>query len=198
VTGLSSKLNARVEVLLSGGGAGGSVGPILLFEVRPTAVADLYTGAIGNVTFAVAAGAGLRANDTDPDGDALTVTAGTFATSQGGSVTIAADGSFTYRSPLGFEGADTFSYTLSDGFLTAPGSATVNVAEVVWFVDSRRRRRQRAVERRSGPWPRSTRSRGRPDAAGERLRLRRDRGATYAGAITLLAGQRLWGNGGRW
>ena len=38
----------------------------------------------------------LDANDTDLDGDALSVVAGTFATSQGGSITIAADGSYTY------------------------------------------------------------------------------------------------------
>ncbi len=198
VTGLSSKLNARVEVLLSGGGAGGSVGPILLFEVRPTAVADLYTGAIGNVPFAVAAGAGLRANDTDPDGDALTVTAGTFATSQGGSVTIAADGSFTYRSPLGFEGADTFSYTLSDGFLTAPGSATVNVAEVVWFVDSAAA--AGGSGRSEAPFQtvaafNAIQGAGPTPAQVDDYVSVRDRGATYAGAITLLAGQRLWGSG---
>ncbi|KAA0111904.1 Ig-like domain-containing protein [Mycolicibacterium sp. P1-5] len=33
---------------------------------------------------------------SDPDGDALTFTAGTFSTVNGGSITVAADGSFTY------------------------------------------------------------------------------------------------------
>ena len=38
----------------------------------------------------------LDFNDTDLDGDALTVTPGTFATNQGGSLVLAADGSYTY------------------------------------------------------------------------------------------------------
>ena len=38
----------------------------------------------------------LDFNDTDLDGDALTVVAGTFATTQGGSLVLAADGSYTY------------------------------------------------------------------------------------------------------
>ena len=46
----------------------------------------------------------LDTNDTDLDGDALSVVAGTFATSQGGSITIAADGSYTYTPAANFNG----------------------------------------------------------------------------------------------
>ena len=59
----------------------------------------------------------LDANDTDVS----TVTRsalspGTFATTQGGSITIAADGSYTYtRRPLNFNGIDTVDYTVTDG-----------------------------------------------------------------------------------
>lgn len=198
VAGLANKLDARIEVLISGGATGGSAGPILQFEVRPTAVADGYSGAIGNVPFAVAAGAGLKANDTDPDGDPLTVTAATVATSQGGTATIAADGSFTYRSPLGFEGADTFAYTVSDGFLTAPGTATVNVNEVVWFVDSAAA--PGGSGRSEAPFQtvaafNAIQGAGLTPAQADDFISLRDRGGTYAGAITLLAGQRLWGSG---
>ncbi|MCQ4349100.1 retention module-containing protein, partial [Pseudomonas stutzeri] len=38
----------------------------------------------------------LLANDSDVDGDSLSVVAGTFVTAQGGSIVIAADGSYTY------------------------------------------------------------------------------------------------------
>ncbi len=36
--------------------------------------------------------------DADPDGDVITVTAGTFTTAQGGTVVVQANGDFTYTS----------------------------------------------------------------------------------------------------
>ena len=45
----------------------------------------------------------------------LTVVAGTFATTQGGSITIAADGSYTYTPAANFNGVDTVDYTVTDG-----------------------------------------------------------------------------------
>lgn len=54
-------------------------------------------------------------NDTDVDGDTLTVLAGTFATTQGGSVTINADGTFSYLGATNFNGADSFDYKVLDG-----------------------------------------------------------------------------------
>ena len=54
-------------------------------------------------------------NDFDPEGDNQTVTnVGTFPTTQGGSITIAADGSYTYTPPAGFTGEDTFEYFITD------------------------------------------------------------------------------------
>ncbi|WJH41457.1 Ig-like domain-containing protein [Aliirhizobium terrae] len=52
------------------------------------------------------------ANDTDPDGDTLTITA---ASAGNGSVTINADGTITYVPQLNFNGVDTIVYTISDG-----------------------------------------------------------------------------------
>ncbi|MDH3448243.1 MAG: retention module-containing protein, partial [Gammaproteobacteria bacterium] len=60
----------------------------------------------------------LDANDTDLDGDTLSVVAGTFATAQGGSITIATDGSYTYTPAANFNGIDTVDYTVTDGNLT--------------------------------------------------------------------------------
>lgn len=103
--------------------------------------------AIGNTTFVVGATAPGTAHvnigahtvltgDTDIEGDTLTVTAGTFATTQGGSITIAANGTFTYLPAAGFEGNDTHSYTLNDGNGgTDTGLITIAVDEVVWYVD---------------------------------------------------------------
>lgn len=63
----------------------------------------------------------------DVDGDSLSITAGTFATGNG-SVTIAADGSFTYTPHNGYIGPDSFAYSFSDGHGgTATGTATIDV-----------------------------------------------------------------------
>jgi T1SS-143 domain-containing protein len=72
----------------------------------------------------------LVANDSDPDGDALTAVAGTFATAQGGSVTINADGSYVYTPAANFSGTDSFSYTVTDGTLTDSGTVTLTVGAV--------------------------------------------------------------------
>ena len=72
----------------------------------------------------------LDANDTDVDGDALSVVAGTFATTQGGTIVIAADGSYTYTPAANFNGTDTVDYTVTDGSLTDVGTLTITVAAV--------------------------------------------------------------------
>lgn len=63
-----------------------------------------------------------RLNDSDPDGDALTITA--VGTASHGT-TSKTSGTVTYVPAAGWSGLDTFTYTISDGQLTA--SATVNV-----------------------------------------------------------------------
>jgi len=69
--------------------------------------------------------------DSDADGDALTVIpAGPFATAQGGTVTVLADGTFTYQPPANYTGPDSFDYTVTDGANTDVGSVTINVVAV--------------------------------------------------------------------
>ena len=65
----------------------------------------------------------VLANDSDPDGDSLTVTT---ATATNGTVTINADGTLGYVPNDGFSGADTITYTVSDGN-GGTGTATVAV-----------------------------------------------------------------------
>ncbi|MEB4591017.1 Ig-like domain-containing protein [Candidatus Thiothrix sp. Deng01] len=65
----------------------------------------------------------VLANDSDPDGDTLSVTANTNPAN--GAVTRSGN-SFTYTPNNGFSGADTFTYTISDGKGGA-SSATVTV-----------------------------------------------------------------------
>ncbi|MEP3225399.1 MAG: Ig-like domain-containing protein [Parasphingorhabdus sp.] len=54
----------------------------------------------------------ILANDSDPDGDDLSVTA---ASAANGTVVINPDGSVTYTPNAGFNGTDTITYTMSDG-----------------------------------------------------------------------------------
>ncbi len=103
----------------------------------PVAVDDTYQ-AIGNVQINVPDGAGdLTSNDSDPDGGPVTAVAGSSTSANGGDVTVNADGSFTYNPPPGFEGADTFTYTINGA--SAPSNTatvTINVAGMIWFVDA--------------------------------------------------------------
>lgn len=71
----------------------------------------------------------VLSNDTDVDGDALTVTNKTNGTN--GTVAISADNTFvTYTPNAGFDGDDTFTYTVSDGDLTDTGTVVVTVVPV--------------------------------------------------------------------
>lgn len=70
-------------------------------------------------------------NDGDANGDALTVTAFNDATTAGGWVSVAADGSFVYTPAAHFSGADSFDYVVSDGKGGSAGaSVSLNVAGV--------------------------------------------------------------------
>ena len=114
----------------------------------PTAGPDTYSGAIGNTLaargttpsgpFVALTGDLLKANDSDEDGDPITVQAGTVATTGGGSATVNADGSFTYLPGVGDKSQnDSFTYTVSDGTATATGTVTIAIgADLVWYVDN--------------------------------------------------------------
>jgi large repetitive protein len=69
----------------------------------------------------------LLANDTDANGDTLSAVAGTFATTQGGSIVINSDGSYSYTPPANFTGIDTVDYTVTDDSLTDVGTLTITV-----------------------------------------------------------------------
>jgi len=87
----------------------------------PVAVADTY-GTNPGVTLVVPAAQGVLANDTDVEGSTLTASVVTPPAS--GTLTLSANGSFTYVPPAGFSGVRTFSYRASDG---AAFSNTVTV-----------------------------------------------------------------------
>ncbi|WP_235660293.1 Ig-like domain-containing protein [Mycolicibacterium gilvum] len=93
----------------------------------PVAVADSYTVAedgVLNVT-----GPGVLANDTDADGDPLSVVAA--GPTSHGTFTLRSDGSFTYTPVANFHGTDSFTYQVSDGSgPSAPATATITVTPI--------------------------------------------------------------------
>ncbi|MEQ1758195.1 MAG: Ig-like domain-containing protein [Vicinamibacterales bacterium] len=87
---------------------------------QPTASGEAHTVQSGN-TLTVAA-PGVLSNDTDIDGPSLTAVLATGPTQ--GTLTLNANGSFTYTPAPGYVGTDTFTYTAADG-LTVSSPATV-------------------------------------------------------------------------
>jgi len=86
----------------------------------PTAVADTATTAYGT-TIAI----DVLANDSDIDGDGLSV-AGVGPAGHG-TVGVGPGGTVSYTPAAGFSGPDSFSYTVSDGSASAVGLVSVTV-----------------------------------------------------------------------
>ncbi len=68
----------------------------------------------------------LLANDTDPDGDKLTVTGVAMGANPHGTVTLT-NGVVTYTAKAGYTGSDSITYYVSDGHVTSPVAGTVNL-----------------------------------------------------------------------
>jgi hypothetical protein len=80
----------------------------------PTAVADAYAARQGTL-LSVDATEGVLGNDLDLDGDRLRAVLVHGGPSHG-TLTLAADGSFTYLPTTGFVGTDCFTYVANDGY----------------------------------------------------------------------------------
>lgn len=125
-TPLSGETNASLSVpnvqLANGGdytvkvsntaGSVTSAVAVLTINREPTAFPNGVATTEGLAV--VMPGAKLAANDTDPDGDPLTVSSVSATSTNGGSVTLLA-GAVTYTPLPGFSGLDRFTYTVSDG-----------------------------------------------------------------------------------
>jgi hypothetical protein len=67
----------------------------------------------------------VLANDSDPDGDALSIVA--FTQGSKGKVTRNSNGTLTYSPAKSFKSGDQFSYTISDGKLSASTTVTIGL-----------------------------------------------------------------------
>ncbi|MEJ2142438.1 MAG: Ig-like domain-containing protein [Gammaproteobacteria bacterium] len=121
------------------------------FKAQENATADTYNSNIATVTVtinpvndapvaaadssstnedtAVTTG-NVLSNDTDTEGDTLSISAADATSANGGTVTNNGDGTFTYTPAANFNGSDSFDYTVSDGNGTDVGTVTITVNAV--------------------------------------------------------------------
>lgn len=90
----------------------------------PPSVADDFYSMPEDGVLNIAA-PGVAINDIDVDGDALVV--GQLSTTGNGTLTLNADGSFSYAPSLNWFGIDTFTYEVTDAGALNAGPATVTV-----------------------------------------------------------------------
>ena len=156
-----AEVDATITVILPGGVSGTST--VGLAQIRggtsgpPIARNDEYD-TVGNVFIQVDVDDGLLSNDSpggcvpdkgedesDKQGGGssstrqlgLEVIDAPTTTSLGGELTVNTDGSFEYNPPVGIEGADSFTYTMTDGNDTDTATVQIVIEEMVWFIDDR-------------------------------------------------------------
>lgn len=162
----------------------------------PIAFNDTYN-VIGNVRIQPNAAQGLLTNDNNPNtGNTTGLTAsGPTSSAQGGNVVINSDGSFTYDPPVGFTGSDNFTYTVTSANGTDTATVTLTVAGMIFFVndddpvaggDGRLTNPFNCLVG-AGCFSTST-----ADEPGDNIFLFN---GAYAGGLTLLANQKLIGQG---
>ncbi|HEY0036047.1 MAG TPA: cadherin-like domain-containing protein, partial [Longimicrobium sp.] len=162
---------------------------------RPAAVNDNYSTAhgalVGNVPINTATSTQFRVTTNDAgDGKVLAITG-----QSGGTATLNADSTFTFRPTAGYNGPASFTYTVTNGFGTsAPATVSMTVGTPIWFINSAAAAggdgrfdapfnalpSLAAINNGSGNNP----------AASDAIFLY---AGTYAGPLTLLNGQKLIG-----
>jgi VCBS repeat-containing protein len=151
---------------------------------------ELRVGTGPTVTPALVTAGSVLTNDTDSDGPSpLLVSAFDAVSLQGGSVSMNPNGTFNYLPPVGFNGIDSFNYTITDGQATAMSTVTITVSNRVWYVNAA------AVGAQSGrsTEPFATLSQAQSASlVNDTIHVAQ---GTYATGITLKNGQRLIGSG---
>jgi methionine-rich copper-binding protein CopC len=169
---------------------------VFSFSVPPVAVNDTYNPVIiGNVGVNTdnSTEFTILANDTPNSGVTINQSGSSL---QGGNVSVAADGKFSYMPPAGYEGADSFTYTISNASGTS-NTATVSltVGGMIWFINAaggagsgRLDNPMNAVS----SFQAINNGTGNNPAAGDNIFIYQN-ASSYTGPITLLSNQKLIG-----
>jgi len=169
----------------------------------PIAGDDAFT-MTGNtpITFTAAQ---LLGNDTDPDGPASGLTITGVSAGTNGTVVNNGDGTFTFTPTTGFQGAASFTYTVSDpDGGTDTGTVNLTVSGLVWYVDNSYAGANGAPDGSfQRPFTQLTQLNGVTgdgsttddvDGAGNTIFVA-NTGVNYVGGIALEADQKLFGDG---
>ena len=89
--------------------------------------------ALGNATLSQLQANGVLNNDQVNGAE---ITSFDSATTNGGTVDLNSDGSFTYTPVFGFTGQDSFTYTLANSEGSSTATVTLNVDDQGWFVNN--------------------------------------------------------------
>lgn len=122
---------------LSATASGGS-NPSTTFTayVPPVATTD-SSQAMGNTTLSSTVAPNVLTNDVGRNGTALSITTtGALTTVRGGTLTLAANGTFSYLPAAGITGRDSVQYTIDDTHATASGFIKLRFVGKVWYIDS--------------------------------------------------------------
>lgn len=134
----SPVIGQSLNVIVGGGGGGyqsgggGAVSISWTVPTEPMAGPDhvvMEAGETATIT--------VLDNDSDPNGNPLTITnidggavsSGATVSVAGGSVTLNADKTLSYVASASSSGSKTFTYTISDGSETSTGTVTIEIAE---------------------------------------------------------------------
>ncbi len=177
-------------------------------KATPMAVNDAFA-ALGNTTLTIGTASGVLSNDIDPNdtgsnppfNDGLLVqNTGSQATTGGGTINLAADGSFTYSPPRGLSNnTDSFTYTVVDpDGQTDTGTVTFNIGNIIWYINNTAPAggdgRQATPYNSLTAFTAANNGTGSNPEAGDIVFVYSGSG-DYTGGITLLNNQKLIGQG---
>lgn len=121
-----SKRRSRRSLAILGITVASLAAPLAARAAAPVARDDVYEAQDGRLLEVAAPG--VLANDSDADGNPLSVIVVTDA-ADFGSLSVFANGSFRYTPDPGFTGVDSFGYRISDGTTTAQARAFIQVPD---------------------------------------------------------------------
>ncbi|WP_138466093.1 cadherin-like domain-containing protein [Poseidonocella sp. HB161398] len=128
-TGAAVGYTAQVDWFeVTGDPITGEDGDLVVVNDAPDAVADsLATDE--DTALVINIDSDLMANDSDPEGDAITFVS--FTQPANGTLVDNGDGTLTYTPTTGYSGADSFTYTISDGESTDTATVALTVTGTV-------------------------------------------------------------------